>query len=162
VTEPEPAPPVPATPRRQFLGIPGLTHPILALGGLWAAMALLSFAVKERTGTDLATCMFRRLTGGPCATCRGTRAAVRLAQADILGALAFNPLVTVFLIAGPLWLLWRTARPHSRPHLTKMLRQTLLAFFLIALAANWWYVIVKERQHPQSPPALVEPTPPAQ
>ena len=51
-------------------------------------------------------CPLLELTGVPCPTCGGTRALVALAQADVLGALAWNPMVA---LAGMLAVAWSVA-----------------------------------------------------
>ena len=69
-------------------GIPtGLPLGILAVVGI-VAVKLLSAA-----GLPLSICMFKYISGLPCLTCGGTRAAMRLARLDLAGAFLMNPLV---------------------------------------------------------------------
>ncbi len=87
-------------------------------------------------------CTFKRVTGIPCPTCGGTRAAVCLATARPLDALWFNPLVTVGLVLLAGWavlrfgfgrrIAWRVGRR------TRIIGWSLIA---VAAAANWVYLI---------------------
>jgi hypothetical protein len=46
------------------------------------------------------SCVFKGLTGIPCPTCGGTRAAVHLASGDVIASLGMNPLAATVLIFG--------------------------------------------------------------
>ena len=77
-------------------------------------------------------CVFKATTGYPCMTCGGTRALVRLAHLDLLGALAMNPLVALGLMALVL---------EVGPTLGRVLRVTVVPLLL----ANWAYLIAVGR-----------------
>lgn len=96
--------------------------------------------VHRAGGPELAQCLFRRITGIPCAACGGTRAFRSLATADFSGAFVFNPMLTVLMLASPLMLvmlvqgdpwIWRTRR---------RIRWVTIAI-VVCVAANWAYVL---------------------
>lgn len=97
--------------------------------------------------TDLATpCLLRAVTGVPCPTCGGTRAAIALAQGRPLAALADNPLVTVVVAATVVWAVCgivATLVPRWRRRIERSpgdgRRLVLLALGLVA--ANWVWLI---------------------
>lgn len=128
---------------RQWLAIYGF--PALALA-LWLSAVVFAYVVGRSTGHEIPTCMFKRVTGYPCATCGGTRTAALLAKGDITDAFAMNPLVAFFLLASPLLIvvwLWRrrfTMRQVRRPSSSRW-----LVLFLMVLVLNWWYVIAHGR-----------------
>ncbi len=120
------------------------------IGLLWGAVALallLLVPFVPALATGLPPCFFRRLTGVPCPTCGGTRAALALAHGDLAGALAANPLVTLGLavllvgglLDGALALFGGGVRIPSR------LSGWLRAAFILVLAANWFWLIVDGR-----------------
>jgi hypothetical protein len=110
---------------------------------LLAALAWGTLVVAARlTGHEVYTCAFRRVTGYPCATCGGTRAAERLFRGDLLGAITLNPLATAVVIATPLLLLWWIAVPP--PPMPRKRRVPVWAAVLMVvavIAANWAYVL---------------------
>lgn len=123
----------------------------------WPAIALAfwfigvgaAYVLGRASGREIPTCMFKRMTGWPCATCGGTRTAGLLAEGDLLGAFAMNPLVALFLIVFPLlagvWI-WRFSRGVARqPRMSKRQSAFYLVLFLVALALNWWYVAAMGR-----------------
>lgn len=123
---------------RQF----GISPAILAIGAAWVALVGVLAYLSSRGVSVPSTCAFKNLTGKPCATCGSTRAFVKLLHADVLGALSLNPLMTVIMLALPLWLAWRIARPsttHAPPTSARYTTISLVLVILIAL--NWAYVI---------------------
>lgn len=117
---------------------------------VYAAVFALSFAVA-RFAPWLAlgsTCPFRALTGIPCATCGMTRAFVRLAHGDLPGALSASPLGA--LAAGACWLFaaaaaLRLALGLPWPEIRPRLARKLAVAGLLALLANWAFLVVAER-----------------
>ncbi|WP_373047785.1 DUF2752 domain-containing protein [Vulgatibacter sp.] len=86
------------------------------------------------------SCHFQRFTGWPCGTCGFTRAFVRAARLDLLGALSASPLATLAFYAwglfslaiGLSWLVPGLQLPVFRPH-RLLTRWGPLALF----SANW-------------------------
>jgi hypothetical protein len=101
-----------------------------------------------REALPLPRCAFHALTGRPCLSCGGTRAARALARLDLGAALRANPLVAAALIlSGPLalWGLAAWAFRLRRPRLETQSRgeKWALRLGLVALlAANWAYLII--------------------
>ena len=120
------------------------------IGLLWGAVAL-ALLLLSPLATPLAAllppCFFRRLTGFPCLTCGGTRAALALLQGDVGAALRANPLMTLALallvggglVAFALVLVGRGVRGPGR--VPGWVRAALVA----VLAANWFWLIVDGR-----------------
>jgi hypothetical protein len=133
-------------PARPRLGIAGLTPTIIAVAAIWALLVVAVVILQRATGVGGATCLFRRITGFPCAACGSTRAALSLAAGQPLRALAFNPLMTALMLAAPVWLALRLLRPPRRmPRpLAGRVRALLWLLAVGVVAANWAYVIWHE------------------
>jgi uncharacterized protein DUF2752 len=92
-------------------------------------------------------CWVRHLTGIPCPTCGATRCALSLAHGDPLGAWRHNPLI--FVCYGGTFLLNLYAAavllfrfPRLRlAHLPAKVKRALSALVIVALAANWIYLL---------------------
>lgn len=121
--------------------------PIIA-GAIWLALGLLATALSTLVPGDHVLCLFRRITGIPCPACGGTRATGLLAHADIAGALAMNPLVTLVLlslVAAAAWLLVKPTRARCAALLAAIPgRPWAIATLVAAVAANWWYVLATQ------------------
>jgi len=98
----------------------------------------------ERLASTLPACPIKAVSGLPCLTCGATRAGLALAQLDIVGAIAVNPLAALAwvalvgggLVAGLFALLGRPLRePDLR--LSLPIRCALVMVFL----ANWVYLV---------------------
>jgi hypothetical protein len=120
------------------------------VGLLWGGVALALVALGplgERLAPNLPGCFFRSVTGLPCPTCGGTRAALALARLDLPAALHANPLVALALLfvvvggvaAGAMALAGRGVREPSRVPVW------VRAGLVVALAANWFFLIVDGR-----------------
>ncbi len=119
------------------------------LGFFWGGAALVCAAaspIAPAAAGALPSCPFRMLVGIPCLTCGGTRALLALARFDVGAAFGWNPLVAaagILFIAGGVVALGaalaggevRTPRP------TPLLRAALV----LALAANWAFLVVQGR-----------------
>ena len=123
----------------------GVSSLIILAALLWGTLVVAALAISRVTGNDVYTCTFRRMTGYPCATCGGTRAAERLLRGDLFGAIALNPLATAVVIGTPLLLLWWIAVPPPPPPTTPRKRRVPVwaaVLMLVAIvAANWAYVL---------------------
>ena len=92
-------------------------------------------------------CWLRRLTGIPCPTCGATRCAMSLAHGDLVAAWRQNPLI--FICYGGTLLMNSYAAvvllfgsPRLRlAKLPSQIKRSLVALAVIALAANWVYLL---------------------
>jgi hypothetical protein len=92
-------------------------------------------------------CTFHVVTGLPCLTCGGTRAAKSLGQLKFTEALAMNPLVALWLICALPHFIWVTAArawnlPRPRVRAESRRDRWIIGIGLLLLAgANWAYLI---------------------
>jgi len=111
---------------------------LVAAGALGAAWLHLGFPTP--------VCHFREWTGIPCPTCGSTRLAEALLSGDIVGALAWNPLIFFGLAAVALWALSSAIRlifglPAWRIELAPRESLALRIGAAIALILGWAYLI---------------------
>jgi len=86
-------------------------------------------------------CVFRAMTGHPCPFCGGLRAALALTQGELGTALAWNPLVTLGIVASLLaWPLWRALGPGRQGSLVRRWRPIGVGLMTLAVAGNWLYL----------------------
>ena len=111
---------------------------LVALFGLTASLFSTDLVMR------LAHCPLRDLTGIPCPTCGGTRAAVALAHGNMAEAFASSPLVAGGLILFSLWLLAgviMTLVPAWRRHVvlstTEKSTARILAVLMVLLGWSW-------------------------
>jgi hypothetical protein len=96
-------------------------------------------------------CKFKALTGVPCATCGGTRAALAVVQEfNLPAAFLSNPLVFVGLSMVSLYLVYAAVvvifrRPRLRVRVPTRLRIRAGVVFLVLLLVNWAYLIIDGR-----------------
>lgn len=120
------------------------------LGLLWGGVSLALLVLSpfaSRLALAAPPCPMKAMTGVPCMTCGGTRAALALTRLELGTALQMNPAVALGmlglvlggLVAGALALSGRSIpEPRSFP---LWLRIALIAAF----AANWIWVIAHGR-----------------
>jgi hypothetical protein len=90
-------------------------------------------------------CVFRRITGYPCATCGATRATAKLLRGDWTDAFALNPLMSALLVVTPVAIIVAWLTRNRLPQLSQR-GWHLLGWAVLALVlANWAYVIVAQR-----------------
>jgi hypothetical protein len=122
---------------------------LLAL--VYLAIAALGWVALRWWGDGIARaarCPLFELTGLPCPTCGGTRAALALARLEPGAALQANPLVTVGALALGLWGAWgaaATAAPRLRAGVEfgRAERRIWRLGAAVALAAAWGCQIVR-------------------
>ena len=92
-------------------------------------------------------CWVRRLTGLPCPTCGAARCAMPLAHLDLDGAWRHNPLIFIFFGGSLLVDLYAAAvllfgLPRLRlAKLPSKIKSAMGAWLIIALTANWIYLL---------------------
>ena len=115
----------------------------LVWGGTVILMILASPWAPE-IASRLWDCSFRELTGFACPTCGSARAAMLLADFEVVEAIARYPLPAlawiVFVIGG-LSALALTAMGRSLPSPPRSLPLWVRAAFVLAILANWAYSI---------------------
>ncbi|GAB4372792.1 MAG: hypothetical protein Kow0062_09360 [Acidobacteriota bacterium] len=123
---------------------------VVALAGTIVPLLLWLLPVELFAGFA-GSCRFHDLTGLPCPTCGTTRGILALAHGDLATALRMNPLLFGFLLVvwswTPVsWILWLGRLPRPRVALDGTgSRAFLLAAFVIALLANWTFLIADGR-----------------
>jgi hypothetical protein len=117
---------------------------VLALIAL-SGMAILHWVPRQYL--PVPRCTFHAVTGQPCLTCGGTRAAEALAHFDLREAFRCNPLVALGLVlSGPLvvWgaLAWSLKLPRPRLEFKgRRERWALYVAVFLLVAGNWAYLI---------------------
>ena len=91
-------------------------------------------------------CPFHTLTGLPCPGCGTTRAVFALARGDVAGAIGWNPLAALTLLAGfvacalaPAWVTLRGPLPVLSAEFPVRARTALVAL----LALDWAYLVAR-------------------
>lgn len=116
--------------------------PVAAL--VLAGMRVLPAAVARGW---VPACLFRKLTGWPCPTCRGTRSLMALASGDVGKAIALNPLVALAVLAvagaGLVGVAERLARRPLLTGVASRLHRPPWRAVLGLLLANWAYVLLR-------------------
>jgi len=112
------------------------------LVGCWLLLVLAGVLLERQGAPELETCLLHRLTGHPCPTCGSTRVVLGLVHGAWLEALRFNPLVTVGLLSGSIWLGIRLVLSRTPGlELSSGERLGLLLAGLSALLLNWAWVL---------------------
>lgn len=115
---------------------------LIAILAAWGAMVAAIHIAAERGADTPSLCHFRSLTGVPCPTCGGTRAAFALFRLHPLEAAAYNPLLALAVGVTGVYLLARTLAGRGvRVEWTKRSRVTAWALFALAFCLNWAWVI---------------------
>jgi hypothetical protein len=123
--------------------------PLGAFFALAAGLLALLGSALHLDGLGFPLCVFKASTGIPCLTCGSTRALVRLAHLDPLGAIVMNPLMATALMALVPWgiadavlaLRGRALVLDVGPALGRVLRWSVVPLLL----ANWAYLIAVGR-----------------
>ena len=114
----------------------------VVLIGLWLLLVLVGVLLEQRGGPALETCLLHRLSGQPCPTCGSTRVVLALGQGAWLAALRCNPMMALGLPLGALWLGLRLSLGKTlQVDLSRQERNAVLLLGLVALVANWVWVL---------------------
>jgi len=124
---------------RAGLPVGALVGGALAVGGVLTAVWL-------RFGLPRPVCLLREWTGIPCPTCGTTRLIEVLLSGDLLGALAWNPLVFLILTAVAVWAVLSAVRfafglPAWRVVLSPRERTGARMLAIAALIGGWAWVL---------------------
>ena len=116
----------------------------VAVGVAWAALVGVFVLVKP-AGSEATLCLFRNATGLPCPTCGSTRAALAVADGRLPEAVVLNPLMTVAILVGVVWLTVRIGFARRiELDLTGPARGLAWGAMALLLAANWVWVIARQ------------------
>jgi hypothetical protein len=123
--------------------------PLGAILGTIAALATATMGWIPLDRLPFTACYFKALTGWACLSCGTTRALGRLFALDLAGAFAMNPLATLGVLALVPWALADLALMPRRCALSVTLAggpaRVARAAFVLALAANWGYLLAVGR-----------------
>lgn len=114
--------------------------------GVWALVVGGAVVVGRVTGQSIPTCLLRRVTGVPCATCGSTRGVLALLGGDVVQAFAFNPLVMTLITTAPFTILWWRRRVRRGERLSRRGRVIAGIVALVLVAGNWGYVLWHEAE----------------
>jgi hypothetical protein len=114
----------------------------LAAAGVVAAVAV---GLLHLDRLPITLCLFKQMTGLPCATCGSTRAFAYLYQLDPAGAFRLNPFAALGALGIALWgladLALLTGGRVLALDVTPGESKGLAWGVLLALAVNWAYVL---------------------
>lgn len=112
---------------------------------LWVGLALAAWLalvgvaeILEHAGHPVPTCVFKQVTGRPCAFCGSTRAVRAVLTGNVLDAIAWNPLFVALLTLGIGAVVVRLVRG---PSTRRWPQGVVVGVLIAAVAANWAYVI---------------------
>ncbi len=121
---------------------------VFAVIGLVCALGIVVMRLVPREYHPSRPCTFHQVTGQPCMTCGGTRAARALGRFEFGKALRVNPLVALWLILAAPHALWVFASrvfklPRPRVRLECRRDRWIMGMVLLGLVAvNWAYLII--------------------
>lgn len=115
---------------------------------LWLLAAGVAAALVARGVTDPArlpvSCLFKRATGVPCATCGGTRMAASALRGDLVGAFLLNPFLFAALGALVAWIALRLGfRRRVVVEAPRWAKVGAWSFVIGAFVGNWAMLIVR-------------------
>lgn len=117
---------------------------VVLLGGglaisLWHAVPQVRHFAEARP----AVCLMKYATGVPCLACRGTRAAMAIADGNLPGAFRYNPLASVFVLSVlGLVLMVGVGGKWPDTQWDPVWMKLGIVILVLALLGNWAYVIV--------------------
>jgi hypothetical protein len=111
---------------------------VAAVGSAWMAFHL-----------PTPQCVIYQLSGWPCLSCGGTRAARAVLHGDLPGALAWNPLVTAILVVAAMYVVYAATvclfrLPRVRVSAVAPASAAAIRIgIVVSLTANWIYLIAR-------------------
>ncbi len=111
---------------------------------IWFTLMAAALVLELQGVPGPGLCLFRRVTGVPCITCGGTRAAADWLHGHWGRAIARNPLLFVLELGLVAWLVLRLG--FARRLIVQMQpleRYGVWALLALAVAANWALVIAQ-------------------
>lgn len=114
----------------------------------WLATVALAVAISHWQHTPVQLCLFRQITGLPCATCGMTRGCLAALQGDPVQAWLYNPLAMTALaiVVGNL-LLRIIAGYRVNLGLGRPARRWIWIAIIVLATVNWAYVILYHTKH---------------
>ena len=114
----------------------------VAIVAAWLVLVIASVVVQQITGRPFTPCLFKNVTGISCPSCGSTRMMLSLLAGKPLRAFLYNPMV---FVAGALLAVALTVRLVAartvQLRFSPVERKWLWAAFVVAVAANWAYVV---------------------
>jgi len=134
-------------PRLRLLARPG--PPLGLIFAAIGSLAALAVGLLRLDRLPVSFCYVKTLSGVPCPTCGSTRALAQLAEADLPGAFAMNPLATLGALGLVLWGAADLALVPSGRALGLAIRPPLGSWLrvaaILAILANWVYLVAAGR-----------------
>jgi hypothetical protein len=123
---------------------PGVPLWALGLSALWGSGVVVLRLLVPEDGSRSSPCLFRHVTGLPCPTCGGTRAAEGFLHGDVGAAFSWNPLLSTFAVLALAVLVCRVATGRS-PTLGLGARGRRTAWIATAVLffGNWAYLLAR-------------------
>ena len=111
------------------------------VAGVWLGLVGATALFSHFTGRGVTLCLFKRLTGHPCAGCGSTRAVQAMAHGHVAEAITLNPLISVALIVVAAWLVLRLGFGRRlQMRLSQTARRAAWAALVVAFVSNWIYL----------------------
>jgi hypothetical protein len=110
--------------------------------GVWLVLVIGAELLSHHYGVPIVLCLLKQFFGIPCPTCGSTRAGLAMLSGHPVRAWLWNPLMVTLGIAVAIVLGVRLATGYTlKLNLTRREKCLLGAGFLLALAANWVYLL---------------------
>ncbi len=114
----------------------------LLMTAIWAGLVVYTVWIARTGGRAVPLCTFKRITGTPCPTCGGTRAALSIADGDVVGAWLFNPFLFLLLLFLTVVVAIRVvAGRRIEWNFSRSERRVVWIALVVVFVANWAYVI---------------------
>jgi hypothetical protein len=113
---------------------------------IWLALVAAVRLCQPDGAGGLVLCPLKRTAGLPCPTCGATRGVFSALGGDLLGAIAYNPMVFFGMLVVSIALLLRLGFSRTiRLHASARHRIGMWVAFAAVVLGNWAYVICMDR-----------------